>query len=113
MTSARLCASGSFRSANFAPSFLEHDSRTLGDQASEFAGIPVCEPDAPVRLGIADLSRVRRAVDTVVRIADSNPHHAHWIVRPRRNRRLGTGGIGIPKQGGVVVVGWISPHLGD
>src|SRR5580704_19574658 len=96
-----------------ARSLLEHNSRAPRNQACEFAGIPIREPNATVRLGIADLCRIRRAVDPVMGVADSNPYNAHWIVWARCDGRLGTGGIGIPKQVGVVIVRWISPHFSD
>src|SRR5579859_1815445 len=37
----------SYRIANFAFSLLEHDRRTVCNQASESGGVPVCEPHAP------------------------------------------------------------------
>jgi len=94
-------------------SFLEHYRRSFFDQAGELAGVPVCQPHAPVGLGIADPPRFRRAVYPVVRLVDLNPDNTHWIVGARCDLLFCIGGIGIPKQVGVVVVRWIALHQRD
>ena len=46
--------------------------------------IPVGEPDAAVRLGMADLRRLRRPVQAVVRPRQIDPDDADRVVRARR-----------------------------
>src|SRR5580698_925429 len=62
---------------------------------------------------MADLTRFRRAVYPVVRYVDPHPNHTHRIVRASCDLHLGIRLISIPEQVGVVVVGWISHHVGD
>ena len=64
-------------------SFDELHLRALADHGRELQRVPVGQPHAAVRRGVADGARLRRAVDAVVRLADVDPHHADGPVRAR------------------------------
>ena len=56
-----------------------------------------------MRLDMADLRRLRRAVDAVMRLRQIDPDDADRIVRSGLERRLAVAGRGVPEQIGVVV----------
>ncbi|MNV25535.1 hypothetical protein D3C71_1166330 [compost metagenome] len=61
-----------------------------------------------MRLGLAHVARLGRAVQAVMRLGDINPDHADRIVRARRQHRFAVAGLGVPEQLGVVVEGGIA-----
>src|SRR6202011_1599377 len=64
-------------------SVQEHPLHALAERAGEVENVPVRQADAPVRLGLADLGGVGRAVDAVARLRQVDPHEADRIVRSR------------------------------
>src|SRR3954452_4857170 len=67
---------------------LELDLRAALHVQGEVAGIPVREADADVRLGLADLLGLGRAVDAVGGDRQVDPDEADRIVRSRVDREL-------------------------
>ncbi|KAG7666532.1 hypothetical protein KSW81_003251, partial [Nannochloris sp. 'desiccata'] len=63
----------------------EFDARADLDHLRQFLRVPVGQADAAVRFGLADLGRVRRAMDPVGRLRQRDPDRAHRPVRPGRN----------------------------
>src|SRR5208282_3284992 len=57
-------------------SLLEHDRRSISNQVGDPRRVPVCHPHAPVRRGMANFPRFRRAVYSIVGYVDPHPDHA-------------------------------------
>src|SRR3970040_2107024 len=61
-----------------------------GRQACAQKGrVPVREPDAPGRRFVADRRRLRRAMNTVMRLRELDPDAADGVVGPGRDERAG------------------------
>src|SRR5579859_64228 len=89
---------GCFRIASPAFSFLEEDRRSISDQVGDSDCVPVCHAHAPVRCGMTDLPRFRRAMYPVVRYVDSHPDNTHRIVWTRCDLHLGICLIAVPED---------------
>jgi hypothetical protein len=63
--------------------------------------------------GMANARRFGCPVHPVMCLGDVNPHDTHGIVRSCGNRRLGTGGIGVPEEDGIVIEDRISRDGSD
>src|SRR6266571_4878355 len=89
----------------------ERDVGALADAAGEIEHVPVGQADAAVRLGLADLRRIRRAVDAVARLRQVDPHDADRVVGPRPDRKGPVGLDLLEAESGVVAVGRLLDHL--
>ncbi len=86
-----------------ANSFLEDGRRAGRDRIGQGQRIPVGQPDAPVRLRLADRGRLGRPVDAVVLLREVDPDQAHGVVGARGQLGLGVRRVGIPEEVGVVL----------
>src|SRR5438045_3250498 len=62
------------------------DGCPLADQFGEGERVPIGQPDAAMRLRLADLVGLGRAVDAVTFGRKGDPDEAHRVVRPRPDR---------------------------
>src|SRR5437867_10776976 len=85
------------------PSLLQDGRRARFDHRSQLGGVPIGEPDAPVRLRVSDLRRLRSAVDSVVLLGKRDPDYPYGIVRPRRDRGPRVAAVGVPEQPWIVM----------
>src|SRR6266852_1446928 len=85
-TAARLAIPAAKPSANAATVFmslvLQRGRRSGPDDRSQFQHVPVGQPDAAVRVGVADLARLRCTVNPVVILREIDPCQPDGIVRP-------------------------------
>lgn len=63
------------------------DLHTSVDEVSELVCVPVGQADAPVRLRLVDLGRLRRSMDSIGWLGQINPDGTNRPVWPRRNRQ--------------------------
>src|SRR5215472_9298356 len=75
--------------------------------AREIERVPIGEPDAAMRFGLADLLRRRRAMYAVARRAQIDPDDADWILRPRSDCKFVLGLHAFEAETRVVTVGRI------
>ena len=73
--------------------------------AREIERVPIGEPNAAMRFGLADLFRRRRAMDAVARRAQIDPDDADWILRTRSDRKLVLGLHAFEGETRVVMIG--------
>src|SRR6266496_4645126 len=85
----------------------EIDRRALAHALGEIERVPVRQPDATVRVGLADPFRVRRAVNAVALLGEIDPHRADRIVRTWRDRELAVGVDTLELEFRIVMVGRI------
>src|SRR5690242_15173119 len=82
---------------------LENDGRVRTHECRDTRRIPVGEPYAPVRLGVADSRRLRGSVQAVVLFAQIDPYNSYWVVWSRLDRGLRVGRLCVPEQIRVVL----------
>src|SRR5260370_10633965 len=81
--------------------------RALEHALGEIERVPVRQPDAAVRVGLADPLRIRRAVDAVAVLGEIDPDQSHGIVRAGRDRELAFGMDALELEFGIVMVGGV------
>src|SRR5450759_4525286 len=83
--------------------FLQRGRGAGPDHRRQIERVPVGQPDAAVRGGVAYLARLRRTVNPVVFLGEIDPYQPDRIVRPRRQRLLIRGVLGVPEELRVVM----------
>src|SRR5262245_33912635 len=90
----------------------EVDSRPLTHHGRQLHRIPVRQPDASVRLSLAHLRWVGRAVDAVAFRRERDPNHADRIVRSGIDHERFVGLDPFESIGGIVSIGRIACDAG-
>src|SRR5687768_11669033 len=98
--------------SGLAASFSELHLRALANHGGQLERVPVRQPHAAVRLRVSNSARLRRAMNTVMRLADVDPHYAYRSIGSGRHFGLRVFRIRVPEQIRVVVEAWIARHGG-
>src|SRR5450759_893999 len=84
--------------------FRNHDGRADFYHGNQFFRVPVGQAEAAVGSGLADVFRMRCAMDAIAGFVEPNPDRANRVVWARRNKSFGGHGPGfsvLSEQGGI------------